>query len=407
MGIVTRFKNGWNAFMNKDPLTVPGISYSYRPDRPRLTGGNEKSIVSPIYNRIALDVAELEIAHVRLDKEGRFDGYMDSYLNYCLTESANIDQTHREFIHDVVLSTMDEGSVAIVPVETINNPNLTEGFDICSVRTGKILEWFPTSIRVRVYNDRTGHKEDIVVPKSITPIIENPFYTVMNDNNSIVQRLIRKLNLLDSIDEQSGKGKLDIIIQLPYGLKSSLRKKQAEERIESIKEQLRNSEYGIAYTDATEKITQLNRPAENNLMSQIEYLTNMLYDQLGITPEVLNGTADEKTMLNYYTRTVEPYIAAIVNEIKRKWISKTGKAQGQSIRFRRNVFKLVPVSELGNVADSLTRNEILSTNEVRDIISYKPSKQDGADDLRNKNLNPPSNNKSEETNEEENQNGNE
>lgn len=407
MGIVTRFKNGWNAFMNNDPLTVPGISYSYRPDRPRLTGGNEKSIVSPIYNRIALDVAELEIAHVRLDKEGRFDGYMDSYLNYCLTESANIDQTHREFIHDVVLSTMDEGSVAIVPVETINNPNLTEGFDICSVRTGKILEWFPTSIRVRVYNDRTGHKEDIVVPKSITPIIENPFYTVMNDNNSIVQRLIRKLNLLDSIDEQSGKGKLDIIIQLPYGLKSSLRKKQAEERIESIKEQLRNSEYGIAYTDATEKITQLNRPAENNLMSQIEYLTNMLYDQLGITPEVLNGTADEKTMLNYYTRTVEPYIAAIVNEIKRKWISKTGKTQGQSIRFRRNVFKLVPVSELGNVADSLTRNEILSTNEVRDIISYKPSKQDGADDLRNKNLNPPSNNQSEETNEEENQNGNE
>ena len=407
MGIVTRFKNGWNAFMNNDPLTVPGISYSYRPDRPRLTGGNEKSIVSPIYNRIALDVAELEIAHVRLDKEGRFDGYMDSYLNYCLTESANIDQTHREFIHDIVLSTMDEGSVAIVPVETINNPNLTEGFDICSVRTGKILEWFPTSIRVRVYNDRTGHKEDIVVPKSITPIIENPFYTVMNDNNSIVQRLIRKLNLLDSIDEQSGKGKLDIIIQLPYGLKSSLRKKQAEERIESIKEQLRNSEYGIAYTDATEKITQLNRPAENNLMSQIEYLTNMLYDQLGITPEVLNGTADEKTMLNYYTRTVEPYIAAIVNEIKRKWISKTGKAQGQSIRFRRNVFKLVPVSELGNVADSLTRNEILSTNEVRDIISYKPSKQDGADDLRNKNLNPPSNNKSEETNEEEIQNGNE
>ena len=407
MGIVTRFKNGWNAFMNNDPLTVPGISYSYRPDRPRLTGGNEKSIVSPIYNRIALDVAELEIAHVRLDKEGRFDGYMDSYLNYCLTESANIDQTHREFIHDVVLSTMDEGSVAIVPVETINNPNLTEGFDICSVRTGKILEWFPTSIRVRVYNDRTGHKEDIVVPKSITPIIENPFYTVMNDNNSIVQRLIRKLNLLDSIDEQSGKGKLDIIIQLPYGLKGSLRKKQAEERIESIKEQLRNSEYGIAYTDATEKITQLNRPAENNLMSQIEYLTNMLYDQLGITPEVLNGTADEKTMLNYYTRTVEPYIAAIVNEIKRKWISKTGKTQGQSIRFRRNVFKLVPVSELGNVADSLTRNEILSTNEVRDIISYKPSKQDGADDLRNKNLNPPSNNQSEETNEEENQNGNE
>lgn len=407
MGIVTRFKNGWNAFMNNDPLTVPGISYSYRPDRPRLTGGNEKSIVSPIYNRIALDVAELEIAHVRLDKEGRFDGYMDSYLNYCLTESANIDQTHREFIHDVVLSTMDEGSVAIVPVETINNPNLTEGFDICSVRTGKILEWFPTSIRVRVYNDRTGHKEDIVVPKSITPIIENPFYTVMNDNNSIVQRLIRKLNLLDSIDEQSGKGKLDIIIQLPYGLKSSLRKKQAEERIESIKEQLRNSEYGIAYTDATEKITQLNRPAENNLMSQIEYLTNMLYDQLGITPEVLNGTADEKTMLNYYTRTVEPYIAAIVNEIKRKWISKTGKTQGQSIRFRRNVFKLVPVSELGNVADSLTRNEILSTNEVRDIISYKPSKQDGADDLRNKNLNPPSNNQSEETNEEEIQNGNE
>lgn len=406
MGIANRFKNAWDAFLNKDPTIVNGISYSYRPDRARLTGGNEQSIISPIYNRIALDVAELEIAHVRLDKEGRFNGYMDSNLNYCLTESANLDQTHRAFIHDVALSLMDEGSIAIVPTETNVNPSLSDGFDIYSMRTGKILEWFPDSVRVRVYNEKTGHKEDIIVPKRTTPIIENPFYTIMNDNNSIVQRLVRKLNLLDSIDEQSGKGKLDVIIQLPYSLKGDLRKKQAKERIESIKSQLKDSDYGIAYTDATEKITQLNRPAENNLMSQIEYLTKMLFDQLCMTPEILNGTADEKTMLNYYSRTIDAFISAIVNEMKRKWISKTGRTQGQSIRYRRDVFKLVPVTELGNITDSLTRNEVLSSNEVRDIISYKPSKQKGADDLRNKNINQPSES-SNQNDEEEIQNGNE
>lgn len=386
--IGSRFKHAWNAFMNRAPTELyrPNeTSYVYRPDRPRLTRGNERSIVTSIYNRIALDVAAIDIKHVRLDENGRYMEDMDTKLNSCLTLEANIDQTHEAFIHDLVVSMLDEGSVAIVPVDTTDDPTYTNSYDVMTMRTGKILEWYPRHVKVRVYNDRTGKKEDIKLPKSMVCIIENPFYSVMNEPNSTMQRLIRKLNLLDSIDEQSGSGKLDLIIQLPYIVKSEARKKQAEERKRAIEEQLKGP-YGIAYTDGTERITQLNRPVENNLMKQIEYLTNMLYSQLGITQSIMDGTADEKTMLNYTNRVIDRIVSAIVSEIKRKWLTKTARSQHQSIMYFMDPFSLVPVNDMAEIADKFTRNEIMTSNEIRQIIGIKPSDDPNADELRNKNL---------------------
>lgn len=387
--IGTRLKHAWNAFFNKDPTPIKwneGYSYSYRPDRPRLTKGNERSIVNAIYNRIALDVSALNIRHCRLDNNERYSEDVDSKLNRCLTTEANIDQTGRSFIQDVVMSMLDEGCVAIIPVDTETNPTVSSSYDILTMRTGKILEWRPTTIKVRVYNEKTGQKEDIVVPKKIAAIIENPLYSVINEPNSTMQRLIRKLNLLDSIDEQSGAGKLDLIIQLPYIIKTDARRKQAEERRKDIEMQLSGSKYGIAYTDGTERITQLNRPVENNLMKQIEFLTSMLYSQLGITQAVLDGTADEKTMLNYSSRTIEPIASAIVDEMKRKFLTKTAITQGQSIEFFSDPFKLVPLSSIANIADAFIRNEILTSNEIRGIIGMKPSDDPKADELSNPNM---------------------
>jgi hypothetical protein len=349
--------------------------------------GNERSIVVSVYNRIALDVAYIDIFHARLDEDGRYTEQIQSSLNECLTLSANVDQTGKAFLQDVVMSMMDEGCVAIVPVDTTVNPTITGSYDINSLRTGKVKTWYPQHVTVELYNEKTGRKEEVTLPKSMVAIVENPLYAVMNERNSTLQRLIRKLNLLDVIDEQSGSGKLDLIIQLPYVIKTPARKQQAEERRKDIEMQLAGSKYGIAYTDGTEKITQLNRPVENNLMKQIEYLTSMLYGQLGLTPEILNGSADEKTMLNYYNRTIEPIVSAIVDEMKRKFLTKTARTQGQSIVYFRNPFKLVPVAELAEISDKLTRNEIASSNEIRQIIGWKPSDEPGADELRNKNLN--------------------
>ncbi|MBQ4396094.1 MAG: phage portal protein [Clostridia bacterium] len=385
-----RLKHAWNAFMNRDPTPYPrdmGIGYSYRPDRPRLSGGNERSIVTAVYNRIALDVAAVDVMHVRLDENGRFLETIPSGLNNCLTLEANIDQTGRAFMQDIVMSMMDEGCVAVVPIDTSLNPSVTGSYDIETMRVGKILEWYPKHIKVRLYNDRRGQKEDITIPKSMAAIIENPLYAVMNEPNSTMQRLIRKLNLLDVMDEKNSSGKLDLIIQLPYVIKSSARKQQAEERRQDIEHQLSGSKYGIAYTDGTERITQLNRPVENNLMSQIEYLTNMLFSQLGLTQGILDGSADEKTMLNYYNRTTEPILSAITNEMKRKFLTKTARSQRQSIQFFRDPFRLVPVAEISEIADKFTRNEIMSSNEIRQIIGMKPSDDPKADELRNKNLN--------------------
>lgn len=385
-----RLKNAWNAFFNRDPTEYykdGGMSYSYRPDRPRLTRGNERSIVTSVYNRIALDVAALTFQHVQLDENGRFSSVVDSGLNRCFNLSANIDQAGRAFIQDIVVSMLDEGCVAIVPTNTNVDPLLTESYDIGTMRTGKILEWRPLSVRVRAYNEATGQKEEVYFPKRIVGIVENPFYAVMNEPNSTMQRLIRKLNLLDAIDEQSGAGKLDLIIQLPFAIKGELKRAQAEARRKDIEMQLAGSKYGIAYTDATEHITQLNRSVDNNLMKQIEYLTSMLYSQLGITQSILDGTADEKVMRNYYDRTVEPIASAIVDEIKRKFLSKTARAQGKTMMFFRDPFKLVPVSDLASIADTFTRNEIMTSNEVRQIIGMKPSSDPEADKLRNKNLN--------------------
>ena len=384
-----RLKNAWDAFFNRDPTTYyrdGGMSYSYRPDRPRLTRGNERSIVTSVYNRIALDVAALTFQHVQLDDNGRFSSVIDSGLNRCLNLSANIDQTGRAFIQDVVVSMLDEGCVAIVPTKTSANPMLTESYEIGCIRTGKILEWRPESIKIRAYNDSNGQKEDIYLPKRVVGIVENPLYAVMNEPNSTLQRLIRKLNLLDAIDEQSGAGKLDLIIQLPFAIKGELKRAQAEARRKDIEMQLAGSKYGIAYTDATEHVTQLNRSVDNNLMKQIEYLTSMLYSQLGITQAILDGTADEKTMLNYYDRTIEPIASAIADEIKRKFLSRTARAQGKTLMFFRDPFKLVPVAELASIADTFTRNEIMTSNEVRQIIGMKPSDDPTADELRNKNL---------------------
>lgn len=392
MSFGSRLKHAWNAFTGNVQMNYRdlGMSYSYRADRPRMSRGNERSIVTSVYNRIALDVAALNVQHVRLDENGRFLSVIDDGLNNCLTLEANVDQTARSFIQDVVISMFDEGSVAIVPVDTTTDPNVSGSYDIQSLRVGQILDWYPQYIRTRVYNEQTGRKEDIVVPKSAVAIIENPLYAVINEPNSTMQRLIRKLNLLDVIDEQSGSGKLDLIIQLPYVIKTEARRQQAENRRKDIESQLSGSKYGIAYTDGTEHITQLNRSVNNNLMSQIEYLTSMLYSQLGITQSILDGTADEKTMLNYNNRTIEPIISAIVDEMKRKFLTKTARSQRQSISFFRDTFKLVPVNEIAEIADKFTRNEIMTSNEIRQVVGMKPSDDPRADELRNKNLSEPS-----------------
>ena len=392
MSFGSRLKHAWNAFTGNIQMNYRdlGMSYSYRADRPRMSRGNERSIVTSVYNRIALDVAALNVQHVRLDENGRFLSVIDDGLNNCLTLEANVDQTARSFIQDVVISMFDEGSVAIVPVDTTTDPNVSGSYDIQSLRVGQILYWYPQHIRTRVYNEQTGRKEDIVVPKSAVAIIENPLYAVINEPNSTMQRLIRKLNLLDVIDEQSGSGKLDLIIQLPYVIKTEARRQQAENRRKDIESQLSGSKYGIAYTDGTEHITQLNRSVNNNLMSQIEYLTSMLYSQLGITQSILDGTADEKTMLNYNNRTIEPIISAIVDEMKRKFLTKTARSQRQSISFFRDPFKLVPVNEIAEIADKFTRNEIMTSNEIRQVVGMKPSDDPRADELRNKNLSEPS-----------------
>jgi hypothetical protein len=392
MSFGSRLKHAWNAFTGNIQMNYRdlGMSYSYRADRPRMSRGNERSIITSVYNRIALDVAALNVQHVRLDENGRFLSVIDDGLNNCLTLEANVDQTARSFIQDVVISMFDEGSVAIVPVDTTTDPNVSGSYDIQSLRVGQILDWYPQYIRTRVYNEQTGRKEDIVVPKSAVAIIENPLYAVINEPNSTMQRLIRKLNLLDVIDEQSGSGKLDLIIQLPYVIKTEARRQQAENRRKDIESQLSGSKYGIAYTDGTEHITQLNRSVNNNLMSQIEYLTSMLYSQLGITQSILDGTADEKTMLNYNNRTIEPIISAIVDEMKRKFLTKTARSQRQSISFFRDPFKLVPVNEIAEIADKFTRNEIMTSNEIRQVVGMKPSDDPRADELRNKNLSEPS-----------------
>ena len=389
----SRIKHAWNAFRNKEPGIVHndyGMGSYYRPDRIRLTRGNERSIVTSVFNRIALDVASISIKHCRLDDNERFKEVITSGLNNCLTVEANIDQTSRAFIQDIVMSMFGEGCVAIVPVDTSKDPKDKSGsFDVHTMRTGKIVAWYPEHVKVSVYNDRIGKREEIILAKSIVGVIENPLFAVMNEPNSTLQRLMRKLTLLDSVDEQTSSGKLDLIIQLPYTVKSQLRKDQANERRTEIERQLTGSRYGIAYIDGTEKVTQLNRPIENNLMKQIEYLTSMLYSQLGITQTILDGTADEKTMINYNNRTIEPIISAIVDEMKRKFLTKTARTQGQTVMFFNEPFKLVPVSQLAEIADKFTRNEIMSSNEFRQVIGMKPSDDPKADQLVNSNLNQP------------------
>lgn len=385
-----RIKNAWNVFTTRDPTEQPvfhdyGISYGYRPDRIRLTRGNERSIVNAVYNRIAIDVASIDVKHVKTDENDVFIEEIYSFLNDVLQTEANIDQTGRNLMIDAVISLLDEGVIAIVPVD-IDEDEETDSFDVLSLRVAKIIQWYPEHVKVRVYNEKTGYKQEIVINKRSVCVVENPFYSVMNEPNSTLQRLIRKLNLLDAIDEQTGSGKLDIIIQLPYVIKTEARKKQAEDRRKDIEAQLAGSKYGIAYTDGTERITQLNRPAENNLLTQIEYLTSMLYSQLGITEEVLNGTADEKTMLNYYNRTIEPIMSAIVDEMKRKLLTWNARKEGQSIKFFRNPFKLVPVTEMAEIADKFGRNEILTPNEIRGIVGFKPSDDPQANELRNRNI---------------------
>lgn len=388
LNLSTRLAHAWNAFTSRDPTQyiITGPGYSSRPDRPQLSRGNEKSIATSIFNRIALDVSSVSIKHCRLDKNGRYVEDIDSGLNNCLTLEANKDQTGRAFIQDAVLSMLDEGCVALVPVETTIDPKNSNSYQIDSMRTGKITEWYPDMVRVRLYNDRTGEKEEILLPKSQVAIIENPLYAVVNEYNSTMQRLIRKLSLLDVTDEQTASGKLDLIIQLPYVIKTETRREQAKRRRKDIIEQLAGSQYGIAYTDGTEKITQLNRSLENNLLKQVEYLTNMVYSQLGITQSVLDGTADEKTMLNYTNRTVEPIISAIVDELKRKFLTKTARSQLQSIVYFRDPFRLVPVNDIAEIADKFTRNEIMTSNEIRQIVGMQPSKDPKADELVNSNI---------------------
>ena len=388
----SRFKHAWNAFLNRDPtdeFQYTGNGYSYRPDRTRFTRGNERSILTSVFNRIALDAASIEIRHCRLDKDDRYISDINSGLNNCLNLEANIDQTGRNLVQDIVMSMFDEGVIAVVPIDTSTNPKSTDSYDILSMRTAKILEWKPAHVKVRVYNDRTGNKEDILVPKRTVAIIENPLYAIINEPNSTAQRLKRKLSLLDVTDEKTASNKLDLIIGLPYVIKTDARRKQAESRMQSIEEQLSGSKYGIAYTDGTEKITQLNRPVENQLLHQIEYLTNQLFAQLGITQSILDGTADDKTMLNYYNRTIEPIVSAIVDEFKRKFISKTARSQKQSIKAFRDPFKLVPVNDIAEIADKFTRNEITTSNEIRQAIGMKPSDDPKADKLVNSNISQP------------------
>lgn len=389
LNLGARLKHAYNAFTNRDPTgsyILIGPGHSSRPDRPRMSHGNEKSIVTSIVNRIALDVASVEIRHCRLDDDGRYIEEINSGLNKCLKLEANIDQTSRAFIQDLVISAFDEGAVAIVPVDTTLNPEVTDSWDVQSMRAGKILEWYPEKVLIRVYNDRTGEKEDILLPKKQVGIFENPLYTVFNEPNSTMKRLVRKLSLLDVTDERTASGKLDLIIQLPYVVKTQTRREQAENRRKDLEDQLAGSKYGVAYIDGTERVTQLNRSVENNLMKQIEYLTNMLYSQLGITQSVLDGTADEKTMLNYTNRTVEAFVSAIVDEMKRKFLSKTARSQGQSIEYFRDPFRLVPIDNIAEIADKLTRNEIMTSNEIRQKIGMKPSKDPKADELRNRNI---------------------
>ena len=391
INIGSRVKRAWNAFLNRDPPSDRNYSYyggySYRPFYDRKGRAIDKTIITAILSRIAVDASSITIQHVKLDENGRYDETIDSDLNACFNLSANIDQTGRAFIQDIVLSMLEEGVVAVVPVDTDLNPMTTDSYKIYSMRVGTIMEWFPKHVRVRLYNDRTGEKEEITLPKRMVAIVTNPFYAVMNEPNGTMQRLIRKLNLLDAVDEQSSSGKLDLIIQLPYVIKNDLRRQQAEERRKQIEDQLTGSKYGIAYTDGTERITQLNRSLDNNLLAQVEYLTNMAYSQLTITQEIMNGTADETAMTNYYSRTIEPIVSAIVDEFKRKFLTKTARSQNQSIVFFRDPFKLVPIGTVADMADKFTRNEIMSSNEFRQVIGLKPSKDPAADELRNKNLN--------------------
>ena len=388
MPLLDRLAHAWNAFRNKDPTFgyELGPSYGYRPDRARLSRSTERSIVTSVFSRIAMDASAIDIRHARVDKNGRFLEEIPSGLNRCLTLEANIDQTGRGFIQDAVMSMLDEGCVAIVPVDTDIDPEKSGGIDILSMRTAKILAWYPKHVRLELYNEEEGRRQEIVLAKRTVAIIENPLYAVINEPNSTMQRLMRKLSLLDVVDEKTSSGKLDLIIQLPYVIKTEIRKRQAEQRRKDIETQLAEGKYGIAYTDGTERITQLNRPVENNLMKQIEYLTSMLYSQLGITQSILDGSADEKTMLNYYNRTIEPILSAITQEMKRKFLTKTARSQRQTIAFFRDPIKLVPVNDLSEIADKFTRNEIMTSNEIRQIIGMKPSGDPNADILRNKNL---------------------
>jgi len=387
--ITQRLQNAWNAFRNpRDPTANDyGRSYSYRPDRYRIRSGNERSIVTNVFNRIAVDCAAVTMEHVKLDQNGRYKDVMKTRLNNCLTLSANLDQTGRAFIQDAVHSMFDEGVVALAPVVTTTNPNVSGSYDIETLRVAKILEWFPHHVKIRAYNEDTGRQEELIMAKEVVAIVENPFYSVMNEPNSTLQRLIRKLNLLDYVDEQSSSGKLDLIIQLPYVIKSTARKQQAEARRKDIEMQLAGSKYGIAYTDGTEKITQLNRSIENNIWTEVKDLTAMLYAQLGITEAILNGTADEQTMINYYNNTIEPVLSAFALEMQRKFLTPTARTQGQAIRFYRDAFKLIPIKDLAELADKFTRNEIASSNEIRSVIGWKPSDDPKADMLVNANLN--------------------
>ena len=387
--LMTRIKNSWNAFRNRDPTMFynePGMSYTYRPDRPRFSRGNERTIATSVFNKIAMDVAAVDIRHCRVDGNGQYIEDIKSDFNECLTLEANIDQTHRAFRQEAVMSMFDEGVIAIVPIETKGDPILGTSFDIRSMRTGKIVEWFPRSVKIEVYNDRIGKKEKIIMPKKSVAIVENPLYSVINEPNSTLKRLVRKLALLDAIDEQSASGKLDLIIQLPYAVKGEIKQQQADKRRDAIVDQLKGP-YGIAYIDGTEKVTQLNRSTENNLPKQIENLTNQFYSQIGITSSIMDGTADEKTMLNYNNRTIEPIVSAIVDAMKRSFLSKTARTQGQTIMAFRDPFKLVPIDNIAEVADKFTRNEILTSNEVRQIIGFKPSDDPKADQLINSNIN--------------------
>lgn len=394
MALMDRLKHAWNIFKNKDPTQVNwniGPPYGYRPDRMRYTRGNERSIVTAVYNRIAMDVAAVNLKHIRLDENDRYKETIDSGLNNCLSVEANLDQTGRAFIQDLVASMLDEGCVAAVPTDTDDEPEDSGNFKVYTLRTGKILEWYPRHVKVEVYNEQEGQRQQIIIQKSTVPLIENPMYSVMNEPNSIYQRLVRKLTLLDVVDEQTSSGKLDLIIQLPYIIKTEARREQAEKRRRDIEKQLSEGKYGIAYTDGTERITQLNRPVENNLMKQIEYLTSMFFSQLGITQSILDGTADEKTMLNYYNRTIEPILSAIADEMKRKFLTPTARSQKQTIAYFRDPFKLVPVNDIAEIADKFTRNEIMTSNEIRQVIGMKPSSDPNADVLRNKNLSDSSN----------------